>query len=1165
MTNGNVNNNDNNMEVKPSVKLRLIIGRAGSGKTHYCVAEMATLLKSSPEGSSLVMILPEHATFQVEHKLAALPGIEGFTRAYVFGFRRLAHRILMETGGAVRPHITELGKRLVLSQLLHDHQQEFKMFHRAATQRSFADMLAGMIQEFKAYSVSPEMLSEAEQELSGLPIGDKLHDLALVYQGFEKFLQGRYTDPEDYLTLLAEKISESVILQDSEVWIDGFTWFNPQEAGVVAKLLQTASCVTVTLCHDGKPEQQNATALFHRQWDTRRKLLDLAKNMGVEIEEVVLTGAQRFTAPLLRHLEKHFFTSSPVSWTGEVEGLAVVEAANRRMEVEGMARDILRQCREEGHRWRDVGILLRDTQSYADIVETVLADYEIPFFSDRKLKPFHHPLAELLRSALDVVIDRWSYEPLFRCFKTDLFPVDRDEVDRLENYVLEFGIRGNKWTKDLLWTFIRRFSLGEDSELNEIEQGYLQGINDIRSKASAPLIAFEQQIKAATTVREMTIALYELLTALTVPEKLEQWADNAEAAGDLGEAREHRQLWDSVVQLFEQLVEICGDQQMKLVDYAAMMNEGLEGLTLSLIPPGLDYVTVSSMEQTSLENIAAIYVLGANDGALPMRGRGEGLLTDAERGQMIALGLELSPGSQADSFAERFLVYTGLTRARQYLWISYPLADEEGKGLSPSMLIKRLRELTQASLLSLPVEPLPGTERQYLGNGKRSISALSSVLRGYKRGQAVAEIWWDVYNWARQQEGLERYIAQAVAGLFHHNQVERLPRKLASRLYPKNNKLRGSVTRFESFQACPFKHFAQYGLSLKERAVFRLQAPDWGQFLHAALKDFGDRMQAENRDWGSVSPQECNDIVNEVVEKLAPKLQNEILLSSEQHKHLVGRLKRTVARSVRRLTEFDLVSKFKPIALEKSFGLKKDALPPLVYMLPDDTQLEIVGQIDRLDTAEHEGKKYMLVIDYKSGGAWLKLVDVYYGLRLQLLTYLLVARNAYEDCLPAGVLYYFLKNPSISEIVRIDENEITKKINDLLKMPGWVLAQSEVVRLLDTAIEGYSEFLKIALKKDETFYSTSLPYVKTPEEFALLLSHVEKKLIETACKIMAGEIDISPYALDKRTPCGFCKYSAVCQFDSLLPENEYRRLASPDDAVILKEIAQQEEEKHELV
>lgn len=1146
------------------MKLRLIIGRAGAGKTQYCLEEMGQMLATSPEGRSMIMILPEHATFQVEHELASTPGITGFTRAYVFGFRRLAHRILMETGGAVRPHITELGKRIVLNKLLHEHQADFKIFHRAAAQRSFADILVSMIQEFKAYGVSPESLAEVKEQCGDLPIGDKLHDLALVYQGFENFLQGRYTDPEDYLTLLAAKIPQSAILHQAQVWIDGFTWFNPQEAGVVAQLLQNSDSVTITLClaDAASGEQASETDLFHRQWDTRRKLLDMARKIGAEVEEVELIQAQRFTAPLLGHMEEQLFTFPSKVWVEEeVRGVVVTEAANRRVEVEGMARDMLRLCREEGYRWRDMGILLRDVESYADVVETVLADYEIPFFSDRKRQPVHHPLAELLRSVLEVITERWSYEPLFRCFKTDLFDLSRDDIDKLENYVLEFGIRGTKWTNSQPWTFIRRFSLGEDEELNEVQQEQLQSIHEIRMKASAPLIVFEQQMKAAATVLEMTTALYEFLVGLMVPEKLETWAVHAEEIGDLEQAREHRQLWDQVIQLLEQIVEICGTEELAIADYGIMLNEGLEGLTLSLIPPGLDYVTLSPMEQTSLVNIRSIYILGANDGVLPMRGRGEGLLTDAERGQMIQLGLELAPGSQSDSFAERFLVYTALTRARDYLWLSYPLADEEGKGLSPSLLIKRIRELAAVPFHSLPVEPIPGSEQQYIAHGKRSISSLAAVLRSYKSGEAIADVWWDVYNWAIQHQGLEWYVQRAVAGLFHHNQVEYLTGNVARRLYPKKNKLRGSVTRFEAFQACPFKHFAQYGLSLKERAVFRLQAPDWGQFLHAALKGFGDSLQEAGRDWGSMSEGEYKEIVNQVVEELAPKLQNEILLSSEQHKHLVGRLKRTVTRAVRRLVEFDRVSTFKPMAMEKSFGRGEDALPPLVYMLPDDISLEIVGQIDRLDVAELAGKKYMLIIDYKSGGAWLKLVDVYYGLRLQLLTYLLVASKAYEDCLPAGVLYYFLKNPNLSDKIKLDADEICKKINGLLKMPGWVLADSQVIRLLDQTIDGYSEFLKVALKKDDTFYSNCLSYVKEPEEFQLLLRHVERKLVDTAREIMAGNIEISPYALDKRTPCGFCQYSAVCQFDSLLPENQYRRLVKPDESSIMGKITQGQEAK----
>lgn len=1153
--------------------LRLILGRAGSGKTRCCLDDIRKELRQSPEGRPLILLLPEHATFQVERELAATPDIGGFARAYVFGFRRLAHRVLMETGGAVRPHITELGKRLVLSRLLTKEQKKLKVFHRAANQRTFAETLAGMIQEFKTYAVSPRQLEQFREQAGDSPLADKLHDLSLLYQDFAEFLQNRYTDPEDYLSLLADKVAQSELLQGAQVWVDGFTWFNPQETAVLAQVLGCAAGVTVTLClaEPQSSEHSSETALLHRQWETRRKLLELARGLNIPVEEQQLNSGRRFALrPLLSHLEQRFFAYPPVLFTGEPEGLSLVEAANRRVEVEGIARDMIRLCREEGYRWRDMAILLRDGDSYGDIVETVLTDYDIPFFSDRQRQPVHHPLAELLRSSLEVLSGRWSYDAVFRCLKTDLFPLCRDEIDELENYVLEFGIRGSRWISDEPWTFVRRLSLDEDAEMDDRQQETLERIDGIRRKAVKPLADFGERVRQAADVQAVTKALYQLLLELEVPEKLAQWADKAEAAGDLEQVGEHRQMWDSVIQLLEQLVEACGDEPLELADYAAMINDGLEGLKLSLIPPGLDYVTVSPLAQTTVANLRAVYVPGVNDGVLPMRGRGEGILTDAERNRMAQAGLELAPGATADTFAERFLVYTALTRAGEYLWISYPLADEEGKGLSPSLMIKRLKELSGAKVTSLPLEPQAGRERDYLARTKPGLSALAASLRLYKNHKKISPLWWDVYNWARQQKLLAGTLRRSLAGLFHCNQEADLPTDLAAGLYPRNRRLRGSVTRFESFRACPFKHFAQYGLSLKERAVFRLQAPDLGRFLHAALKSFGDKMQAAGRTWGSVGDAEYQEICREIVNELAPKLQNEILLSSEQHKHLVGRLERTVERSVHRLVELDRVSRFKPLALEKSFGRGKDSLPPLAYRLKDGTTLEISGQIDRLDQAEKDGRKYILIIDYKSGGAWLKLVDVFHGLRLQLLTYLLVAKNAAElfgseECLPGGVLYYFLKNPSLSGSVRLTPEQVTREINKLLKMPGWLLADPEVVRMLDGSMEKWSDFLKVALTNDNTFYSNCLAYLKTPEEFKLLLGHVENMLVETAEKILSGNIAVSPYLLAGKNACSYCRYSPVCQFDRQLPENDYRKLEQPADEAIMRQLAAKGGEKDELV
>lgn len=1147
------------------MSLRLILGRAGSGKTHLCLEEIRERLREAPEGHPLVLLLPEHATFQVERELAATPGLGGFARAYVVGFRRLAHRVLLDTGGGARPHISELGKRLVLSRLMQEHQNDLKMFHRVSSQRAFAETLAGMIQEFKTYAVSPESLAQTVNSLQASPLSDKLHDLSLLYQDFTQFLAGRYTDPEDSLALLAEKVPQSLLLQGAEVWVDGFTWFNPREMAVLSQMMQTAQTVNITLClNDAKnPCHEQETALFHRQWLTRRKLIDLAQSRKIEVSETELNSSRRFSRSLLGHVEEQFYSFPPVPFVGEKAGLVLVEAANRRIEVEGIARDIIRLCREEGCRWRDIVILLRDVENYGELVGTVLADYDIPFFSDQHIQPVHHPLAELIRSALETITGNWHYDAVFRCFKTDLFRVSRPEIDELENYVLEFGIRGSRWKNTQPWNFIRKFSLDEDAELGEVALSYLDHINVIRNQAATPLLQFDQQVKQAKTAVQMTEALYSLLLSLNVPDKLEQWAQAAEVDGDLEQAREHRQMWNNVIDLFDQLVEACGDEECLLADYAAVMNDGLEGLKLSLIPPGLDHITVSPLDRTSVANVRAVYLPGVNDGVLPMRGRGEGLLTDAERIKVAAVGLELAPGALADTFAERFMVYTALTRAADYLWVSYALADEEGKGLSPSLVISRLKELAGQQVKALPLEPALGSEKMYIAHPRSSLSALAAGLRLHKSGQAIAGLWWDVYNWALQNSAVKAQLGRALAGLFHHNQEASLPVALAGRLYGPTRKLRGSVTRFESFRACPFRHFSQYGLSLKERAVFKLKAPDLGQFLHAAIKGFGDKMQAAGREWGSVDESEYQSLCEDIVGELAPKLQNEILLSNEQHKHLLKRLTHTVERSVRRLVEFDRASKFKPRALEKSFGRGQGALPPLSYQLPDGTSVEIVGQIDRLDTAEHDGRQYILIIDYKSGGAWLKLVDVYHGLKLQLLTYLLVAQRAAEeilgvsDCQPAGILYYFLKNPTVTASNVLSAEEATKEVNNQLKMPGWTLADLEVARAIDNTLEPKAEFLKLAIKKDGDFYSNCQAYVKTADEFTLLLDHVEKVLVKTAQNIMTGDISISPYVIDRQSPCSFCRYLPVCQFDRLLPENDYRKLPHYDDATMMKVLTEQ--------
>lgn len=1148
------------------MSLTFICGRSGSGKSRFCLEEIRRQLKDKPGGGpALILLLPEQATFQAERELAGTPGLGGFVRAHVLGFRRLAHRVLSETGGALRPQLNDLGRRMIISHLLARYSEELLLMGSATGRRGYAATLAEMIQEFKNYNIGPEALAAAREAMGDTPLGNKLNDLALIYREFELFLSASFFDPEDYLRLLADKLPASNLLRGASIWIDGFQWFTPAEYGVLEAVLQSAAEVYVSLCLDepGSGRYDNETALFFRQSQTRKKLRELAHKQHVQTFDIVLGENRRHQArPLLAELEKHFAARYQAAVTPETAGLLLVEAANRRAEAEGIACEIIRLCREEGCRWRDIAVLVRDMGSYAELLEHIFEDYEIPFFCERKRAAVHHPLAEFLRSLLEIYIENWSYEPVFRCLKTGLFPLSSDEVQRLENYVLAFGIRGSRWQRNEEWTFRRKLSLSEDIEPDELQVQQLKEINQIRFRATRPLLAMAGRLNGQNTVAGITAEVFALLEELEVSSRLEAWAVAAEQEGQPEAVREQHQVWNGVVQLFDQLAETCGEQQVTLEEYAQVLNEGLEALELSLIPPGLDHVTISDLERTKIEHVKAVFIPGANEGILPMRRRAEGLLNDKDRELLRQAGLDLAPGVKSDVFAEQFLVYSAFSRAEEFLWVSYPLADEEGKALTPSPLISELKSFVpQVVCRSLAVEPPAESIREYTAHARQNLAGLALSLRRYRSGEPISPEWWDIYNWALTRPELKEHLRISLAGLFHSNRAAQLEPHIAARIYLPNKKLRGSITRLESFRACPFKHFAQYGLQLKERAVFRLAAPDLGQFLHAVLKEFGLAMAKRGQGWGSLSDSECRRVCGEIVDRLAPNLQNEILLSNGQYKHLLGRLKKRVERSVGRLADFDRVSRFKPAAFELPFGgADHGALPALRYELGEGKLLEIGGQIDRLDVLDYNGSKYLLVIDYKSGQARLSLPEIVYGLKLQLLTYLLAACRSGallfpgSRVQPAGVLYFYLKNPNIAGDTAMTEDDILKEINRQLKMPGWLLKDRQIVRLLDTAIDGWSEFLKVGFGKGDEFYAACQNQLRSEEEFEEILAYIEQLLVQSGRQILSGDVAISPYWLEQSAPCGYCPFRPVCHFDRMLPENEYRILAPVSDAEAIRRI-----------
>jgi ATP-dependent helicase/nuclease subunit B len=1160
------------------MSLRFIIGRAGTGKTTFMLNEIREKLEKQPAGPPILYIVPEQMTFLSEQELVHTPGLAGMIRAQVYSFTRLAWRIFGEAGGASRNHLTSAGLNMLIRKIVEDNRNDLKLFRQAADKSGFIKQMEQMFTEFKQYCVQPDDVAKQREEMvffhSSRALADKLHDIELIYRLFEKGLEGKYLDSNDYLRLLSDLIERSDYLRDAEIYIDGFYSFTPQEYLVIGQLMKKCARVSVALVLDRpfRGELPDELHLFGMAGETYARLYDMALQEGVQAErDVMLKDARKFKAPGLRHLEAAF-ERRPVSASEEKTGIRFMAAANRRAEMEGIAREIRRLVMEEGYRYRDIAVLVRNGDEYRPALETIFQDYEIPFFIDQKRSMLNHPLVELIRSVLEVANGNWRYEPVFRAIKTDLlFPLGeetdalREQMDRLENYVLAYGKKGDDWTKNERWAYSRFRGLESSSFIQtDKEKEMEREIARSRDMVAVPIARLSRRLKKAETGQDLCEALYLFLEELEIPKKLEKLSEQAEAEGRLIAAREHGQAWNAVMGLLDEFVEILGDARIPLETFISILDSGLEEMKFSLIPPAMDQIFVADLEKSRLSRLKAAFVAGLNDGVLPLKVTGGGVLSDEDRTALLQAGFPIAPDSKKRLLNEEFVAYRAFTAAEELLVLSYPLADEEGKALQPSPYIERLRAMFPRAGMKMavnePAELFEEQQLEYISHPDSAIAYLTAQLQLKKKKYPTADFWWDVYNFYMASPSWKRKARRILSSLYFQNATKKLSEETSKKLYGEN--IITSVSRVELFQSCPFSHFATYGLKLREREIYRLEAPHVGDLFHSALKWIADRINESNMSWSELTKEQCGRLAKEAVAYLAPKLKNEILLSTNRHSYMKRKLEKVIERASYVMSGHAKKSGFSPVGLELAFG-PGQPLPPLSFTLKDGTRMELQGRIDRVDKAENENGIYVRVIDYKSSARQLDLSEVYYGLSLQVLTYLdiivthskkLIGSSAF----PAGVFYFHLHNPIVESNKIMTLEDIEEEINKKFKMDGLVLEDPGVIRLMDKTLEsGNSQIITAGIKTDGTIRSDSKAASK--DDFRRLRNHVRSLYKRSGNAILSGYVDISPYQMASKTPCQFCLYKPVCQFDEAMSSNRFRIIQKEKREQIMERIREEGE------
>ncbi|MDP3057834.1 MAG: exodeoxyribonuclease V subunit gamma, partial [bacterium] len=721
------------------MSLRLVLGRAGSGKSSHIYREIIDEVVARPTGPPIWLIVPEQSTFQVEQALSKYCSFAGLMRARVISFSRLAHILMQEVSGGALTLVGSLGKQMIIRSVIEEKQKQLRAFSRASLKPGFSKKLAHMLSELKKFSISPAELSSFLTVRGGtLPadLFNKLHDLSLVYSEMQKRFAEVNLDSDDCLDLLAENVGSSLSLRDSHIYLDGFTGFTIQEYKVISQLLMAGKRISLCLSLDPSLLSSILTEEdpFFGVWETSVIVQTLSRNQGVLIEKPVVDFLQQTArtamSPALEYLERKYFSSDNETYLFDPVHISIVSAANRRSEVEAVAKRIISMCRDERYRYRDIAIVLRDFSHYDYLITTVFAEFEIPHFLDRKRPIHHHPLTELIRSALETCSDGFSYDSMFRCLKTDFFHLSRRDIDLLENFVLANGIRGNRWFDENRWTFNKQFELGKSEELSPDDKLLLERIDNARRYIAKIFKPFASAISQSSNIKQYTQALFAFLSDLEVPKTLDKWRRIASENNKFEEELLHGQVWEAALNLFDEVVAALADSESSIEEFRRILETGLEGLELGLIPPELDQVVINSLDRSRSPQVKIAFILGVTEGIMPARVEDDSLLSEGDRTTLLVEGLSIGTTARRKQFDEEYLIYVALTRGGEKLYLTYPIANEEGAALAPSIVIKRIKEMFP--LLSEECKEI--NDGNNIATSKQSVRLLAHKLRRAKQG-----------------------------------------------------------------------------------------------------------------------------------------------------------------------------------------------------------------------------------------------------------------------------------------------------------------------------------------------------------------------------------------------------------------------------------------------
>ena len=1076
------------------MSIHILTGRPdGNDALHRSLyEEIGEALKASDLHQKLYLIVPEQYTLGAEQALMQALKVPGLINIDVLSLERLAERIFSEVGGSVCQMVDDHGRLMLMAKAVNLVKNQLSLYKKSVGRPGFTAGLAEVVSELKQNQISAEAFGKVQERMNDSTwLGQKLKEMALIYNQYEAELGDDKKDLDGRCAMLCEAIGRSINLAGAKIWMDGFFTFSANDFAIIEALADRVDDLIITLPGDLDAHAPDAD-IFSIIRSTADRFALMAQNTRQGFQITTLSPSSDALTPMTA-IRDHLYSYIPVPWVEDTSGITIARYLNPWEEACCVAKQIALLVRKKAYRYGEIRILCGNIGERGPLLLRALMDYNIPGFCDTVMAIGDDPLIEGLLGALEAVTTNYKTDALYAYAKSGYSSLPSEDFAILENYALAKGIKGSRW--------LRSF---EVTELDDQWQVAL--LEEYRQILMEPLITLQSALKQAVCYRDALEATVVFLETVGAFETLSFMSETLTESGDYETAGKLHQVWNILMGVFDQAEKVLGDDPFELKAYGGILKSGLNGYAIGILPNRPDVVQITDAFRSRGTVAKVLFVVGANEGILPEDSADYHLLTEEDRRVLAAMDLPLQDDPGFRKSRGDYSIYTQLMAVTDAIALSYTMTDDNGESLLPSELTKGFRKLFPNLPVLSPEMLFP--HETFVFGGAGSLDETIHQLREHPENEKASA----VLAWYQQQPA---WAFQATKGASSQTYCgvddKALPPELVPVLYGEN--LRASVSRVEKYNACPFAHFLRYGLKPSLREEYTVNVADIGSLIHSVLEGCFKTATDQQIDPRELSEKDCETLADQVMARVLARPENAVFGSSGAYRFGSRKLKRVCRRTMKVLVDQLSRGSFDFNQAEQHFSL-----PITAKDLPQGIRL--AGVVDRIDLYEKDGNTYVKVMDYKTGDRKPDYTEIWYGVSIQLLVYMGASLDFMGNgsgVIPAGTFYFHVDDPVVKEM---DADGVEVALNKAFKMNG-IFLDDPVVR---EALAGNT--------KENFVYTASNGL--SEEDFNALMEYVRAKVEQVIRCILAGEIKVTPLKTLQYDACAYCDYWGICQKDKLI-------------------------------